>query len=177
MSAIRYYNVVGRNRPTDSDPEPQIYRMRLFADNPVTAKSRFWYFLHELAKMKKTTGEILAVHEITEKNTRTIKNYGIWLRYNSRSGTHNMYKEFRDTSLNGAVGQLYSEMAGLHRARNRSIQILRCAVINADDCRRPDTKQFHNSKIKFPLSHRIPRASHKRFKTTFKASRPCTFVQ
>ena len=36
-----------------------------------------------------------------------MKNYGIWVRYQSRTGYHNAYKEYRDTTLNGAVEQLY----------------------------------------------------------------------
>ena len=39
------YQVVGRHLPTESDPTPKIYRMRIFAPNEVVAKSRFWYFL------------------------------------------------------------------------------------------------------------------------------------
>ena len=31
-------------------------------------------------------------------------------------------------------------------------------------------------KVKFPIAHRVVRPSHKRYKTTFKARRPCTFV-
>eukprot|EP00941_MAST-03F_sp_MAST-3F-sp1_P005683 g5683.t1 len=172
---LRHYQVVGRAIPTESNPEPQIYRMRLFAANPVTARSRFWYFTHKLAKMKKTTGEILSVSEITEKNTNTIKNYGIWLRYNSRSGTHNMYKEFRDVSLTGAVGQLMNEMNGRHRARERSVQVLRTCVVPAADTKRTSMQQFLNSKVKFPQAHTIQRPSHKRFRTVFKANRPKTF--
>lgn len=38
--------------------------MRLFAPNAVTAKSRYWYFMHRLEKMKNGTGEILAVNEV-----------------------------------------------------------------------------------------------------------------
>ena len=34
-----------------------------------------------------------------------IKNIGIWLRYDSRSGTHNMYREYRDLTVSGAVTQ------------------------------------------------------------------------
>ncbi len=44
--------------------------------------------------------------QLTEKNARIIKNYGIWLRYDSRSGTHNMYREYRDLTLTGAVDQM-----------------------------------------------------------------------
>ncbi|KAJ7738457.1 hypothetical protein DFH07DRAFT_752516, partial [Mycena maculata] len=35
----------------------------------------------------------------------------IWLWYNSRLGTHNMYKEFRDLSRVDAVKSLYQDMA------------------------------------------------------------------
>ena len=81
----KYFQVIGRKIPTETDPDPEVYRMRVFAPNPVTAKSRFWYFLHKLHKLKKTTGEILSVNEIFERKTSYVKNYGVWLRYNSRS--------------------------------------------------------------------------------------------
>ena len=44
MSFVEY-QVVGRHLPTEQDPNPKIYRMRIFAPNEVVAKSRFWYFL------------------------------------------------------------------------------------------------------------------------------------
>jgi large subunit ribosomal protein L18Ae len=192
---LSYYHVVGRKRPTEADPSPQIYRMRLFARDQVQAKSRFWYFLHQIQNLKRSTGEILAVNEIREKNTNTVKNYGISLRYNSRSGTHNMYKEYRDTSLVGAVEQMYSEMAGRHRARFGSIHITDTCIVPAGikaankynpeedgdvapvGVKRPHVKQFLDSKIRFPLPHRIPRPSEKKYRTTFKANRPTTFFR
>ena len=42
---VSEYQVVGRHLPTEADPTPKIYRMRIFALNEVVAKSRFWYFL------------------------------------------------------------------------------------------------------------------------------------
>jgi hypothetical protein len=42
---INEYQVVGRHIPTEHEPTPKIYRMRIFAPNEVVAKSRFWYFL------------------------------------------------------------------------------------------------------------------------------------
>jgi large subunit ribosomal protein L18Ae len=77
--------------------------MRLFAPNKVVAKSRFWYFLKKFRKVKKATGEIVAVNEIFEKKPTTVKTFGIWLRYDSRSGTHNMYKEYRELTRTSAV--------------------------------------------------------------------------
>ncbi|KAG2775484.1 hypothetical protein JG687_00016817 [Phytophthora cactorum] len=172
---IRQFQVVGRKAPTEKEPNPPAYRMKLFAPNPVLAQSRFWYFLHQMKKMKKTTGEILDINELTEKNRRVVNNYGIWIRYNSRSGTHNMYKEYRDVTLCKAVEQMYSELAGRHRARPRSIQIMRTAIVAAKDTQKTNVQQFHDSNISFPLSHRLPRAAEKHHNSVFKASRPCTF--
>ncbi|CAM9159398.1 unnamed protein product [Chrysoparadoxa australica] len=139
---MRQYQVVGRKSPTDAEPNPAAYRMKVFAPNQVIAKSRFWYLMHQMRKMKRTTGEILDVNEITEKNSRVIKNYALWLRYDSRSGTHNMYREYRDLTLTGAVDQMYSEMAGRHRCRPRSIQIIRTGIVEPKDCKRAHILQF-----------------------------------
>ena len=104
---MHQYQIVGRAAPTVKRPSPKIYRMRLFAKNQVLAKSRFWYFMKRLNKAKRSGGELLAVNEIFEKSPMKVKNYAIWLRYQSRTNTHNMYKEYRDITLNGAVGQMY----------------------------------------------------------------------
>ena len=81
---FREFRVIGRKLPTEDEPETPLYRMRIFAPDTVVAKSRFWYFLRQLRKFKKTTGEIVSVEEITEKKPLKIKNFGIWLRYDSR---------------------------------------------------------------------------------------------
>jgi len=173
---IHLYEMTGRKKESKTgDPPGKVYRMKIFAPNSVVARSRFWYFLANLKKIKKANGEIISIHEIFEKNPNVVKNYGMWLRYDSRSGTHNMYKEYRDTTLTGAVEKMYSEMASRHRARKSSIQIVRTALVPAAQCRRENTKQFHNSKIQFRLVHRVPRPSAKEFKKTFKATKPCTF--
>lgn len=52
-----------------------------------------------------------------------VKNFGLWLRYDSRSGTHNMYKEVREMSRTDAVEAMYQDMAARHRARFRSIHV------------------------------------------------------
>jgi hypothetical protein len=38
--------------------------MRIFAPNTVVAKSRFWYFLKKLRKVKKAAGEIVSVNVV-----------------------------------------------------------------------------------------------------------------
>lgn len=69
---------------------------------------------------------------------------------------------------------MYSEMAGRHRARPRSVQIIRTAQITDDEVKRPNVSQFVGGAVKFPLPHRIVRAPSKKLRTTFKASRPDT---
>eukprot|EP00011_Vannellida_sp_DIVA3-517-6-12_P011978 CAMPEP_0114605764 /NCGR_PEP_ID=MMETSP0168-20121206/1220_1 /TAXON_ID=95228 ORGANISM="Vannella sp., Strain DIVA3 517/6/12" /NCGR_SAMPLE_ID=MMETSP0168 /ASSEMBLY_ACC=CAM_ASM_000044 /LENGTH=175 /DNA_ID=CAMNT_0001816619 /DNA_START=142 /DNA_END=669 /DNA_ORIENTATION=+ len=172
--AIHEYQVVGRHKPTETDPKPNLYRMRIFAPNEVVAKSRYWYFLSKYHKMKKTTGEILAVNEIHDRKPTLVKNYAIFVRYDSRSGTHNLYKEFRDTTRCGAVAQMYLDMAGRHRARTRSVQIIDVIEVPSSKCKRPNMAEFHDSKIRFPLPHRVPRATEARYKATFRAGRPNT---
>jgi len=80
--------------------------MRVFAPNPVLAKSKFWYHMKRQHKVRKVQGEVVSVQEIYEKHAGVVKNYGIVLRYLSRTETINMYKEFRDTTLAGAVSQM-----------------------------------------------------------------------
>jgi len=168
------YQVIGRHAPTEKDPNPKIYRMRIFAKSPIFAKSRFWYFLSRQRKVKRASGEVLSVNEIKERKPLSVKNFGIVLRYNSRTGTHNLYKEYRDLTRVGAVQQLYSDMAGQYRARFRDIQIISVDAVPASKTRRLYTKQFHNSKIRFPLPHRVVKALDKRFKPTFSQKRPVT---
>uniref|UniRef100_A0A9L0JQJ4 Large ribosomal subunit protein eL20 n=1 Tax=Equus asinus TaxID=9793 RepID=A0A9L0JQJ4_EQUAS len=169
---LREYKVVGRCLPTPKCHTPPLYRMRIFAPNHVVAKSRFWYFVSQLKKMKKSSGEIVYCGQVFEKSPLRVKNFGIWLRYDSRSGTHNMYREYRDLTTAGAVTQCYRDMGARHRARAHSIQVMKVEEIAASKCRRPAVKQFHDSKIKFPLPHRVLRRQHK---PRFTTKRPNTF--
>jgi len=61
---LHEYQVIGRKLPSDEEPAPKLYRMRLFAPNTVVAKSRFWYFLKKLRKVKKSAGEIVSLNEV-----------------------------------------------------------------------------------------------------------------
>ncbi len=68
-----------------------------------------------------------------------------------------MYKEYRDLTMNGAVEQMYSEMAGRHRVRQPCISIIKAQVVPAALTKRANIKQFHDSKIKFPLTRKVVR--------------------
>ncbi|KOB76453.1 60S ribosomal protein L18a [Operophtera brumata] len=109
---LKEYEVIGRKLPSESEPKPPLYKMRIFSPDYIVAKSRFWYFLRQLKKFKKTTGEIV------------------------------------------------------------SIKIIKVEVIKAAACRRPQVKQFHNSKIRFPLPKRV---HHYKKLNTFAYKRPSTY--
>ncbi|KAI9686841.1 MAG: 60S ribosomal protein L20 [Bathelium mastoideum] len=173
MAGLQEYQVIGRRLPTDANPVPKLYRTRIFAPNDVVAKSRFWYFLAKLRKIKKAHGEIVSLNKTAEKRPQKVKNFGIWIRYDSRSGTHNMYKEYREMSRTDAVHALYQDMAARHRARFRTIHILKVVEIEeTENVKRPYIKQLLSKNLKFPLPHRVPRRSAKRI---FTSSRPATF--
>jgi hypothetical protein len=39
---LHEFMVIGRKTPTERDPEPTVYKMRLFAPDAPKARSRFW---------------------------------------------------------------------------------------------------------------------------------------
>ena len=127
--------------------------------------------------MKKANGQVVACHEIFEPRPTSIKNFGIWVRYASRTGEHNAYKEYRDTTLNGAVAQLYEEMGSRHRVRAACLQIIKTATVPAAAAKREATKQFHSKAIRFPLTTRKARPESRVYRTIFKAVRPNVAMQ
>lgn len=64
MGRFQEYQVIGRKLPSEKEPQPKLYRMRIFAPNEVVAKSRFWYFLRKLRKVKKAAGELVAINQV-----------------------------------------------------------------------------------------------------------------
>merc|ERR1712083_1093163 len=118
-----------------------------------------------MGKVRKCQGEIVAVSEIFERNTNSIKNYGIVLKYRTRTDIVNMYKEYRNNTLCGAVSQMYSEMAGRHSARGDSIHIIKTVVQLDKDVMREQTRQYVKSALRYPKftnSKRAPTAAHRR---------------
>uniref|UniRef100_A0A8C9H2R4 60S ribosomal protein L18a n=1 Tax=Piliocolobus tephrosceles TaxID=591936 RepID=A0A8C9H2R4_9PRIM len=170
---IKQFHIVGRATPTEKDKNPTVYRMCIFAKNDTNAKSKFWYFIKRINKIKESNGELLACEQLKEQHPFRVKNYGVLLRYSSRTGTHNMYKEFRDTTKEGAIDQLYSEMAGRHRARASSINIIRISEIHKSLVRRPHIKQLLKKKLRFPALH-LP-TINKEFRRKFASKRPSTY--
>ena len=63
--------MIGRALPTEKERLPALYKMRIFAAEEVSAKSRFWYFIKKLKKIKKTKGEIVSCRKVGELDELT----------------------------------------------------------------------------------------------------------
>ena len=149
--------------------------MRIFHSNATLAKSRFWYYLQSQRKVKRVAGEIVSCSEIFEKRAYAVQNYGIVLKYTSKTGIINMYKEFRDVSLCGAVSQLFQDMASRHSASLDCIHIIKASVVGHKDLQRPKSITYDTAGIKFPKEFNYQRAPNLALKTRFQAHRPSTF--
>ena len=125
--------------------------MKIYAPTDVVAKSRFWYFLKKTRKVKKSMGELVSFKKIRPFKTGFIRNFGIWMKYDSKSGPINMYKEYRDVSVIGAVEQMYLEMAGSYKIRWSSIIVLRTEELSKDECMRGKIRQFQGLTVNFPI--------------------------
>ena len=146
--------------------------MRVFAKNTVIARSKFWYQMKRQNKIRATHGEIISVNEIFERKTNSIKNYGVAFKYLSRTGVINMYKEFRDTTLCGAVSQLLCELAGRHSGRADSVQIIKTKIVANKDVVRSNVAQYTSPNVKFPKITTLKRAPTPAHNALFTASRP-----
>ena len=74
--------MIGRMVPTEKNRTPPLYQLRIFAPDMITAKSRYWYFVTQLRRMKKTQGEIVlcqqaSVSSLTARRTNIKMTRGI----------------------------------------------------------------------------------------------------
>ena len=82
---LNEYQVIGRHLPTETQPNPKLYRMRIFAPNTVVAKSRFWYFLMKLRKVKKSNGEIITINLVC--GSYSFGGFEKWDEHRNRAST------------------------------------------------------------------------------------------
>lgn len=54
---------------SEKEANPTLYRMRVFARDPVLARSKFWYFMKRQHKVRKIQGQIVSTSEVFEKKT------------------------------------------------------------------------------------------------------------
>ena len=61
---LKEYEIIGRALPSEKNPSPPLYRMRIFGPDEVVAKSKYWYFVAKLKKIKKSHGEVVSCKQV-----------------------------------------------------------------------------------------------------------------
>merc|ERR1712072_121987 len=130
---MRTWLVYGKAYPTEKEENPKIVCTKTYGPNEVFAKSQFWKINREQHKLKSAAGEVLRVREVHEKNTKTVKAYGIYFHYRDNTSFRNAFKEFRATSLNAAMTQLINEMASRQKINRESIQVIKTCILGRKD--------------------------------------------
>ena len=174
----RQFLVFGRALPTDKKPQPEVIVVKVVAPNEAVARSRFWKLNMLDHKLKRSRGEVLKVQEVHEKTKNIAKNYGVYLKYRSHTGVHNMFKEFRDVTLKGAVDQMYNEIAGNYKASAERVDIVMTTELKNDELkvRNPRCLQWVDTEnISYPLWRRSARPTHSRYAHHFAKKRPVVF--
>lgn len=169
---LKNYEVIARPLPTEAVPNPDAIRVQVFAPDEVIAKSKFWNVARRIARLKKANGEVLAVKHVVEPEPERVKNYGIWLTYRATKTIKNIYKEFRDTTTEGAVTRLYQEMAGTHNIQSKDISIIRVSEVANEDVTHHNLKYYLNDSVKYPIVKRSIRPAHASQKKVFSSKRP-----
>ena len=172
----RCFLLYARKQPSAKDPEPKVLCCRVYAPNAVIARSRFWTTALRKYKLRKSGGELLRIQEVFESKKTQARNFGIFLKYRSTVGVHNMFKEYRDTSVNGAIDQMYNEMGGNHRVSSERITILTAGEIGRDSLRERKPRALiwaDTQNLKYPLWKRNARPSHPKYFSLYHTRRPC----
>lgn len=169
---LKNFEVIARPLATPIHPNPPAIRVQVFAPDEIVAKSHFWAVARHGARLKKSHGEILSVKQVLEPEPTRVKNYGVWLSYKSVRGTHNIYKEYRDITTEGAVLRLYQEMSGTHNCHPEMINIIRISEVQSGDVQHRHVEQFCEPTVKFPIAQKPIRPAHPCQKRLISKKRP-----
>ncbi|KAM0688431.1 hypothetical protein COBT_000303 [Conglomerata obtusa] len=146
------YRIFASKAPTPNELAPQIFTSTIFAKNEISARSKMSHILNKKHKVKSTNTVFLKIEELSDENDEyVIKNYGIQYVYKSKTGVHNMYKEFRGLSRCDVVGMLYQDMAGRHKAKDNDIKIVEVKEVEKEELKRLNVIQFTKENVSFPI--------------------------
>merc|ERR1712216_226827 len=158
IMTIYPYEVLGRTTPNKQNIKPKIFKAKIYAQNDVVAKSRFFKYMkvnREANHGKKANIQILHIKKKGNEYGGKAKTYGFCLNYQSRTHRLGMYKEIRATTETEAINKLIADMAGRHRADSSSIQIISCKIVNKNQTRRLINKQLSEELISFRYPYNV----------------------
>lgn len=150
-SKICEFKIQGSKKPTEQDPNPQLFVANIFAPNSVVAESKFWRILNKQYKIKQSNGMIARNELIEQENDFVVKNYGIRFTYRTRTGLLNGYKEIRHINRTLAVESLFSEFGSKHKLNQDEFNIVEVKQIDDDQVTKAKILGFVGKDVKFPI--------------------------
>ncbi|KAF9764683.1 60S ribosomal protein L20-B [Nosema granulosis] len=149
--AFKEFRLKACLRPTEKNPQPQIYESTVYAKNHVLARSKFFKLLNKKYKLKPTSLVLIDAKEQVEKVTGEVKNYGISFVYRCKKGLQNSYREFRAISRVSALDFLFREAAIRIRNKRDELFIIDIKEIADEEIRTSKVAEFNAKDLKFPI--------------------------
>lgn len=148
---VKEFRVYGCKRPSEGEPQPQVFVSTLFAPNTVVAQSRFFRLMSKQYKIKATNGVVIKIEEVEQDSDFVMKNYGIRFTYRSRTGLLNGYKEIRHINRVLAVASLHNEFGSKHKLNNHEIYIIEVKQIADDEVSKSRILSYVGKDVRFPI--------------------------
>ena len=154
---LSQYEIMARATPSESTPNPKIYKHTVFAKNLIAARSHFWVDMKRVSKIKKTEGQIVSEKLIDDYDNAKIRNFGLHIRYKYKRRVYNAYVEQRALSTAAAVFKMHQETKSRHNIAPRSIVIAKCVEVKDEDVQKKRVKRFVEDDVEFahPSANRL----------------------
>lgn len=148
---INEFKIQGSKKPTQQDPNPQLFVANIFAPNSVIAESKFWKILNKQYKIKQSNGMIARNEIVEQDNDYTVKNYGIRFTYRTRTGLLNGYKEIRHINRVLAVESLFNEFGSKHKLNQDEFNIVEIKQLSDEEVTKAKILSYVGKDVKFPI--------------------------
>lgn len=155
-SNIKEYRVHGCKKPSEKEPQPQLFAATIFARNTVIAQSMFFKLLTKQYKIKATNGTIARIEEVAQDSDFEVKNYGITFTYRTRTGLCNGYKEVRHINRALAVQSFMNEFGSKHKLNQHEIYIVDIKQLSDEEVTKSKVLPYVGKDVKFPVFHKVP---------------------
>merc|ERR1712133_135092 len=127
-------------------------------------------------KIKKATGEIISVKDITAANDGKLRFFGVYYIYKSRTNVNNAYKEIAASTNAQAVSKLLIDMAGRHRVFAGNIRVRSVVELKKEDFKSESAIELADDEFKIPVLKQPAHMMNARFKNRISHSRVRTIV-
>lgn len=150
-SNVKEFKVYGCKKPSEKEPQPQLFTATIFAPNSVVAQSKFFKIMTKQYKIKASNGLIAKIEEVEQDNDFVVKNYGIRFTYRTVTGLCNAYKEIRHINKTLAIESLYNEFGSKHKLNHHEFYIVEVKQLSDDEVTKSRVLSYVGKDVKFPI--------------------------